>query len=381
MSQTQFNLPCYTKQLEEKTKTVSRLFDAFSLPKIAVFASDPIHYRLRAEFRIWHDGEDLYPIMFDQNTKKSYRVHAFFPGSRLINQALTMLMPKLKLNALLRFKLFQIDFLSTLSGELLISLVYHKKLEEDWILAAKTLKNELGNDGLKCDLIGRASKQKILLDRDFVQEQLTVDGKTYDYQQVENSFTQPNGKINEQMLTWAVQNTKNSQGDLLELYCGNGNFSIALAANFNRVLATEISKTSVQSAQQNIAQNQVKNLTIVRLSAEEFAQAMNGERTFLRLQDVDLTQYDCQTVLVDPPRAGLDQATLKMIAHYPKIIYISCNPNTLKDNLNELIKTHDIEKMALFDQFPYTHHVEIGLILTQKTAVQTNIHTKGDARA
>ncbi len=60
------------------------------------------------------------------------------------------------------------------------------------------------------------------------------------YRQVENSFTQPNAAMNIQMLEWALDVTKGSKGDLLELYCGNGNFSLALARNFDRVLAKSL---------------------------------------------------------------------------------------------------------------------------------------------
>ena len=55
---------------------------------------------------------------------------------------------------------------------------------------------------------------------------------------------------------------------------------------------------------------------------------------------------------VDPPRAGLDPDTVKLVQNYDRILYISCNPHTLCDNLVELSKTHRIEKAALFDQFP-----------------------------
>lgn len=356
----------YELQLEQKIQAIKQRFSDYNLPTLEVFKSQPTHYRLRAEFRVWHNDDDIYPIMFDKETKKPYRIESFPAASKLINQALAFLFPLLKNNETLRFKIFQVDFLSTLSGQLLISMLYHKKLDSTWQNAAQQLKKQLHKIGLNCDIIGRATKQKILLEREFVHEALQVEGKTYLYQQVENSFTQPNGKMNEKMLTWAVQNTQNSTGDLLELYCGNGNFSIALAQNFNRVLATEISKSSVHSAQSNIEMNQISNLKIVRLSAEELTQALNGDRVFRRLEGIDLKSYDCQTVLVDPPRAGLDLETLKMIATYPKIIYISCNPTSLKENLVELSKTHRIEKMALFDQFPYTEHIEIGMILVRK---------------
>ncbi|TOJ95044.1 tRNA (uridine(54)-C5)-methyltransferase TrmA, partial [Vibrio parahaemolyticus] len=69
----------------------------------------------------------------------------------------------------------------------------------------------------------------------------------------------------------------------LELYCGNGNFSLALAQNFDRVLATELAKPSVVSAQYNIAANKIDNVQILRLSAEEFTQAIEGKREFRRL--------------------------------------------------------------------------------------------------
>ena len=54
-----------------------------------------------------------------------------------------------------------------------------------------------------------------------------------------------------------------------------------------------------------------------------------------------------------------------MIASFNNIIYISCNPKTLRENLDTLLKTHKIEKFSVFDQFPYTDHIECGVILTK----------------
>jgi len=61
----------------------------------------------------------------------------------------------------------------------------------------------------------------------------------------------------------------------------------------------------------------------------------------------------------------LDPDSCELVSRFNKIIYISCNPHTLADNLKLLVKTHKIEKFALFDQFPYTDHVETGVILTK----------------
>ncbi len=355
----------YEQQLSEKNQEMTALFSCFNIPAAEIFPSEPLNYRLRAEFRVWHQGDDLYYIMFNSETKEKFRVDEFPVASQLINQAMKALLIAIKDLKELRYKLFQVDFLSTLSGELLISMLYHKPLEPTWEDAAKALKIELSAIA-PVDIIGRAKKQKIILDKDYVMESLQVGDNKFIYQQVENSFTQPNGNVNEQMLLWAQKATVDAGGDLIELYCGNGNFSVALAQNFTRVLGTEISKTSVKSAQVNIKANNIDNINIVRMSSEEFSQAMNGERKFRRLEGFDLTTYNYDTVLVDPPRAGLDKDSVELVSRFNKIIYISCNPNTLKENLTDLTKTHTIEKFALFDQFPYTSHIEVGVVLTRK---------------
>ncbi|MGN5010613.1 tRNA (uridine(54)-C5)-methyltransferase TrmA [Aeromonas veronii] len=356
----------YQAQLDEKRARLTELFAGFTLPALEVHSSPAEYYRMRAEFRIWHEGDDLFHCMYAPATKEIIKIDHFPTASRLINQLMPLLLEGLRPHPVLRRKLFQIDYLSTQSGQIIVSLLYHRKLEAEWQQAAEALQTDLRAKGFELQLIGRAHKQKICLGDDFVIEQLNVAGRQLTYKQVENSFTQPNAAINEQMLAWALDVTKGSEGDLLELYCGNGNFSIALAQNFRKVLATEIAKPSVDSAQFNIAANGVDNLIILRMSAEEFTMAMRGEREFNRLKGVDLKSYQCNTIFVDPPRAGLDDATVKLVQEYDNILYISCNPETLQANMTVLGETHEIARFALFDQFPWTHHMEAGVYLRRK---------------
>lgn len=357
----------YTNQLEEKRKKLAILFSEYSDREIEVFASSPTHYRMRAEFRVWHEGEDLYYYMFDKTLDQKIRTDQYLPASILINQMMKALMEHLRPNVILRHKLFQVDFLSTLSGEILVSLLYHKKLDDCWESEARKLK-EVFLQKFKMNLIGRARKQKIDLDKDFVIEKLELSTRSLFYKQIENSFTQPNAQVAIKMLEWALDVTKNSKGDLLELYCGNGNFSIALASNFKKVLATELAAPSVAAAQYNIEINKIENVQIIRMSAEDFSDAMKGVREFQRLRGIDLTSYDCNTIFVDPPRAGLDTNTLSMVADHERILYISCNPNTLIENMKTLSKTHKVKRIALFDQFPYTDHMECGVLLERASS-------------
>lgn len=365
----------YEQQLTVKTSGLTAEFkNLFNVPAPEIFTSDPIHYRMRAKFCIYLEGDTVRYYMVDtsdQNKRKAF-LKQFPTASVLINRLMPVIAELISGNAELTRKFFEINFLTTLSGEALITLLYHRKLDEAWIEAARNLLKQLRErfpDNV-INIIGRALKQKILLDTDCVYETLTVNGRKYRYQQVENSFTQPNAHVSEKMLTWVQDNTRGlSDTDLLELYCGNGNFSIALSGNFRKILATEISKTSVESAQINIAMNNVTNLKIIRLSAEEFTEALNKKREFNRLKNnnVNLDDYSCRAVLVDPPRAGLDPDTIDLLKRYEIIIYISCNPVTLMDNLKSLTETHDITRFAFFDQFPYTEeHIESGVILTRK---------------
>merc|ERR1712048_325592 len=69
------------------------------------------------------------------------------------------------------------------------------------------------------------------------------------------------------------------------------------------------------------------------------------------------------TILVDPPREGLDDLTCKLLARFNHIVYISCNPETLARDVSALSTTHTVAHLAVFDQFPYTEHLEMGLVL------------------
>jgi len=348
----------YPELLATKVTKLQDLFNNWPTPKMDVLESPPKHFRMRAEFRIWHTKEKINYVMFSKDDKREPIVLNDFPRAHeAISDLMQPLLSIIEKDEVLKTRLFQIDFLCSLSGDTLVTLIYHKKLTDEWLEKAKNLEKSFS-----IKLIGRARKQKETLSEDYILEKLTVNGRQITYQQVENSFTQPNAVICEKMLDWAVSNTRDCGGDLLELYCGNGNFTLALAQNFNHVLATEVSKTSVRSALFNIALNNIKNIDLIRMSSEEITQALNKEREFRRLANIQLEKYQFSTLFVDPPRAGLDEQTVKLANQFENIIYISCNPHSLMENLKQL-QGYKIEKLALFDQFPYTDHVECGVVL------------------
>ncbi|WP_127470004.1 tRNA (uridine(54)-C5)-methyltransferase TrmA [Thiomicrorhabdus aquaedulcis] len=358
----------YDQQLSDKVARLNALIPALP-PHTDVFASAKSHYRARAEFSIWHQGPQSDYIMFDTDTKQKVIIQRCPMVSESISDLMPKLMQLIMQNELLRTRLFEIDFLSTLSGQMLVTLIYRKPIEDDqaWLNAAQVLKQQLPIT----HIIGRGRKQKLLLDADYVVETLQVDGHDFIYQQIENSFTQPNAQVAQSMLHWARKMSQQTTGDLLELYCGNGHFSIALAEHYPRVLATEISRSSVTSAQFNLAANGVSNVTVLKMAAEDVSSALAGQ-TFKRMGDVSLDDYDFKTILVDPPRSGLDDLTRQMVTQFEFILYISCNSDTLAFDLQHILLTHDVVASALFDQFPYSHHIESGVFLKRKKAVEDN---------
>lgn len=358
----------YTTQLNEKIQFLSTKLTPFYAGELQIFPSAPQEYRMRAEFRIWHESEQINYAMFQAGSKASsntlIKINDFPTAHASIRQLMPILLANIAGSPILKNRLYQCEFLATLSGEMLVTLIYHRPLDDTWQQAACSLQNDLG-----IAIIGRSRGQKIIIKQDYVTEKLNVHGETFVYRQLEGGFTQPNAGVCEKMLEWACEQAKDAGSrDLLELYCGNGNFTLPLSRHFRRVLATEVSKTSVAAAQWNIQANQANNIAIARLSAEELAAAFSGERDFQRLntQNIHLPDYDFSTIFIDPPRAGVDEATLKLVAQFERVIYVSCNPETLCANLATLTQTHDVQAAALFDQFPFTHHIESGVMLTRK---------------
>ncbi len=350
----------YEDQLTQKERKVSVLLASFYSKKLEVFKSSISHYRARAEFRIWHEGDRCYYAMGNITKDSTISIEECPKVIEPIERRMWKLLEYINASLeVLKKKLFAVEFLATSTGECLITMLYHRKLDEEWSTKAKELEAIFD-----AKIMGRSRRQKVILSDEFVTEALNIDGKIFSYRQYESGFTQPNPTVNVKMIEWAIKQVKRvGYGDFLESYCGLGNFTLPLSHYFHKVLATEISKRSIQAALENCALNNIENITFARLASEEMTEALNGIREFNRLRDIDLKSYNFSTVLVDPPRAGLDEGTIALISDIDNIIYISCNPETLARDLETLSKTHTVVDAAIYDQFPHTLHVESGVFL------------------
>ena len=360
----------YNKTYEEQLNyKIAREKDRFSslidFSKIAldIIKSKDSNFRNRAEFRVWwekdeNEQKDILTYAMNDFNKEILKIDSCEIVSEDIKNLMPKLLTELEKSMILSFRLFAIEFLVSSTSDMLVTLIYHKKLEDEWINLAREIEQKLN-----IKIIGRSRKQKIVLSSDFINESLNINGQEFKFAYEENGFTQPNTSVNIKMIEWVLNNTKDSNKDLCELYCGGGNFTIPLSKKFSKVLATEISKTSIKSALRNCALNNIENINFIRMSSEEFVEALNEVRAFNRLKNIDLKSYDFDTIFMDPPRSGLDDTTRSLAKNFTNIIYISCNPQTLHRDLEELLKTHKVLRFALFDQFAYSEHIESGVIL------------------
>lgn len=171
-----------------------------------------------------------------------------------------------------------------------------------------------------------------------------------------SDFIQVNLKVNKMMVKQAMQWLELSdQDNVLDLFCGLGNFSLAIARCARQVVGVEGVKEMSSQAALNAAHNNIKNCTFYHadLNANWGEQAW-AKQTFNK-------------VLLDPARAGALEACHQLTTFKPKsIVYVSCDPSTLARDSKVLITAdYKIKKIALIDMFSQTKHVETMVLFEQ----------------
>ena len=148
--------------------------------------------------------------------------------------------------------------------------------------------------------------------------------------------------------------TANLKGEaLLDLYCGVGTLGLALKDNFKEIYGIEINKNAIEDAKENAILNNANNTHYYAGDTYKILKTINKH-------------FD--TVIVDPPRSGLNKATISLIKELNPntIAYVSCDPITLARDLKILSDKYQVTKLNALDMFPNTYHVESIAILERK---------------
>ena len=324
------------------------------------FTSSFKAYRFRAEFKALHIDSEIFYGMTVNGEKKI--INTFPIASLSIQNLMLPLLKEINKYPEVSKKLFQIEFQSSRNGEMMVSLIYHKELKAEWLKAAKKIA-----DKFSISVIGRSKKQIKILGKNYVTENYSFLNKQFKLKLYEQCFSQTNPDICDDMLNWVAVNAPSQDADIMELHCGLGTFTIPFSYLYKRVLATENSRPSIKALKENIDSNKRGNIFFGRLSGKETLEAYKRKRDFKRLNSINLNDFNFETIFLDPPREGLDKNTLEDLKEFKNIIYISCGFDSFVRDLSQLKKTHRVIKTAMFDQFPYTDHIESGAILERIT--------------
>ena len=159
-----------------------------------------------------------------------------------------------------------------------------------------------------------------------------------------NSFFQVNSSVAEKMFNYIKDICKNKQSSrAIDLYCGCGSISLIIANIVDYVYGVELNKQSIIDANENKLLNNISN-------AEFKCDTTDN------IEDIN----DFDTMIVDPPRNGLSKKVINKIlsSNIKNIIYVSCDPITLRRDLLLLKNKYNIDSITTFDMFPNTYHVE-----------------------
>ncbi|NFI07868.1 23S rRNA (uracil(1939)-C(5))-methyltransferase RlmD [Clostridium botulinum] len=247
------------------------------------------------------------------------------------------------------------------TGEILVNIVTTSQMEFDFkeivdMLLKVECKGEIKgilhtiNDTLS-DVV-QVDKLEILYGRDYIIEELLG----LKFKIAPEAFFQTNSKGAEKLYSIV----KDFLGDasskvVFDLYCGTGTIGQIVAPKAKKVIGVELIEEAVKAANENAKLNGLNNCEFI---AGDVAKVIKDVK-----QKPDI-------IILDPPRPGVHPVALEYVVKFePKeIIYVSCNPKTLVDDLKYLIDNgYKLEKVKGMDMFPHTPHVETVVLLQRKT--------------
>ena len=172
------------------------------------------------------------------------------------------------------------------------------------------------------------------------------------------SFYQVNPAQTERLYSLAIEYAGlTGKERVIDAYCGTGTIGIIASKQAGEVIGAELNASAVRDAKSNAARNNADNIRFICADAGEF------------MRDMAATGEKADVVFMDPPRAGSDKRFLSSVVtlNPDKVVYISCNPETLERDLRYLVNNgYEVKKMRPVDMFPFTLHCEMVVMLAKQ---------------
>ena len=357
----------YEKQLKEKEKTLKKLLGEFGKIEPIMGMENPDHYRNKVHAVFGIDGRKR-PVAGVYEAK-SHRVvdveHCFLENEKAteIIRTIKSLLRSFKIKTydedsgygLLRHVLIRT---AKETGEIMVVLVLSSPIlpsKNNFVKALRKEHPEITtvvinvNDRATSMVLGE--KEQVIYGKGYIEDILC--GKRFKISP--KSFYQVNPLQTEKLYRTALEFADlTGKETVLDAYCGIGTIGIIAADNAKRVIGVELNKDAVKDAVTNAKINGVKNIEFYHKDAGQF---------MIQLAE---QQENIDVVLMDPPRAGSDEAFLNSVVRLRpnKVVYVSCNPETLARDLKYLTKNgYQVKRMRGCDMFCHTEHVECVIMM------------------
>lgn len=360
----------YEEQLKIKEETVRRLCGSFVKFQPIIGMENPKHYRNKVHAAF---GEDRrHGIISGQYEEKTHRIvpidSCLLENEKADEIIVTIrgLLKSFKIRpfnedtgyGLLRHVLVRTGHIS---GQIMVVLVIASPImpsKNNFVKALLKAHPEITtivvNVNNRTDSMVLGNKEQILYGKGYIED--TLCGKTFRISP--KSFYQVNPVQTEKLYQKAMDFAALTGTEtVLDAYCGTGTIGMIASKDAGKVIGVELNPDAVRDARSNARNNNIKNIEFYQQDAGQFMVRLAEEK-----MPIDV-------VFMDPPRAGSDEPFLSSLTRLnpPKIVYISCNPETLARDLKYLTKKgYKVEKGVCVDMFPWTGHVETVVLLTRK---------------
>lgn len=320
-------------------------------------APEQYGYRSRVQCKLAYKNSTLVLGFYRQNSHIVADISHGCPIAKpLVNQALKVLrffLPKCPDIAAIR----EIHIDSAENGVQVLVEYSGNKIDEVCSFFLENKENIAPVTAVSLSLLGRRESLIPIFGEPFLCYRVTVSSLECQLAFLPGSFSQVN-RLQNQALISIVERMASpySEKKILDLYCGNGNFSLPLAMTGAIITGVELSKSSIEAASYNCELNHVTSAVYVCADVADYVKNAVD----------DSEQFDI--VVIDPPRAGAAHIMSLLPALKPdKIIYVSCDPSTLARDCGTLVASgYTLCESVPVDMFPQTWHLESVTLFVKK---------------
>ncbi len=361
----------YSKQLEWKQHLINKLLGSFCKPEPVIGMKNPLYYRnkVSAAFSVDRSGRTISGV-YQSSTHRIVPVDRCMIEDRKADEIIVTIRQLLKSfhitpyneykgYGLLRHVLVKRGFGT---GEVMVVLVTTSPIfpaKNRFVQALRNRHPEITtvvqniNPGFTSMVLG--DREKPLFGNGYIEDVLCG----LKFRISAKSFYQVNPVQTEVLYGKAVEFAGlTGREQVIDAYCGIGTIGLIASGRSGTVIAVEQNPDAIQDAGANAKLNAIGNIKFYQDDAGAFLMRMAEEK-----QKADV-------VFMDPPRAGSDENFLSALLELsPKrIVYISCNPETLQRDLKFLTrrKEYFVSKIQPVDMFPFTKHVEAVVLIQRK---------------